>query len=82
MLVGRSRRSMTVAGWSVAILMVTHEIQVKGALGVVLLRSGGNDFLTYEGFARTILDTWSFQGGEDVFYYQPAFRYLRFGVID
>ena len=49
------------------------------SLRVVGYRSRGDDWLTYESFARTILETWSLQGGEPVFYMQPFFRYFRFG---
>jgi len=48
------------------------------SLQSVLLRGGGTDALTYESFAREILDTWSLRGGEDLFYSQPFFRYVRF----
>lgn len=44
----------------------------------VLVRDAGHDWLTYESYARTILDTWSLQGGEDVFYALPLYRYVRF----
>ena len=44
----------------------------------MLLRDGGNDFLTYESFARSILESWSLRAGEDVFYYQPLSRYVTF----
>ena len=47
-------------------------------VGAVVYRSRGDDWLSYESFARTILETWSPQGGEPVFYMQPFFRYLRF----
>jgi hypothetical protein len=50
----------------------------RGNVDGVWLRSIGNDPLTYESFARDILSGWSVQGGEDVFYYQPLFRYWRF----
>jgi hypothetical protein len=44
----------------------------------VWLRSLGNDPLTYESFARSMLSSGSLEGGEPVFYYQPFFRYVRF----
>jgi hypothetical protein len=47
-------------------------------LAVVTYRAAGNDWLTYESFARSILETWSLSGAENVFYYQPLFRYVRF----
>lgn len=40
----------------------------------------GDDWLTYEHFAREILITHSLRGGEDVFYYQPGFRYVLFAI--
>jgi hypothetical protein len=46
------------------------------SLHAVLYRGGGSDWLTYESFARDIFTTHSLQGGEDVFYYQPGYRYL------
>jgi hypothetical protein len=47
-------------------------------LDVVVNRPGGQDWLTYEGQARTILETGSLEGGEAIFYYQPFFRYIKF----
>jgi hypothetical protein len=49
-----------------------------GRLNIVEYRLAGDDWLTYESFARSILERWSLQGGENVFYYQPLFRYVRF----
>jgi hypothetical protein len=37
-----------------------------------------SDALIYESQARTILETWSLEGGEPAFRYQPGFRYWRF----
>ena len=45
---------------------------------MVTYRSAGDDWLTYESFARSILETWSLEGGEPLFFYQPLFRYIRF----
>jgi hypothetical protein len=50
----------------------------RGELGRVLVRAGGSDWLTYESYARSILESWSLRAGEDVFYFQPLFRYVRF----
>ena len=44
----------------------------------VLYRNGGDDWLTYQSYARSILETGSLEAGEAVFYYQPLFRYLVF----
>lgn len=49
-----------------------------GHLDVVVTRPAGQDWLTYEGQARTILETGSLEGGEAIFYYQPFFRYIKF----
>jgi hypothetical protein len=45
----------------------------------VTYRSAGDDFLTYESLARSMLETRTLQGGESVFVYSPAFRYTLFG---
>ncbi len=47
-------------------------------LGQVLLRSAGNDPLSYESQAYSILATFSLRGGESVFAYIPAYRYIKF----
>lgn len=44
----------------------------------VLLRSAGNDALQYESQAYSILATGSLRGGESVFAYIPAYRYIKF----
>ena len=46
--------------------------------GQVLLRSAGNDPLSYESQAYSILATGSLRGGESVFEYIPAYRYIKF----
>ena len=77
-LAGLSRRTAQPAFCAVALLMLAQETTLAGSVESVFLRIGGTDALTYESFAHEILDTWSLQGGEDVFYYQPLFRYIRF----
>jgi hypothetical protein len=47
-------------------------------VGQVLLRSAGNDPLSYESQAYSILATGSLRGGESVFGYIPAYRYIKF----
>ena len=47
-------------------------------LDALTYRTRGEDWLTYESHARTMLETWSFEGAEPVFYMQPLFRYVRF----
>ncbi len=44
----------------------------------VLMRSAGNDALSYESQAYSILATGSLRGGESVFNYIPAYRYIKF----
>jgi hypothetical protein len=44
----------------------------------VSYRSAGDDWLTYEAFARSILESRSLQAGEPVFFYQPLSRYETF----
>lgn len=41
---------------------------------------GGDDFLSYESFAREILITGSLRAGEDVFYFAPGIRYSLFAL--
>ncbi|MDA3012842.1 MAG: hypothetical protein O2801_09920 [Actinomycetota bacterium] len=43
-------------------------------------KTRGDDWLTYEHFARQILINRSLEGGEEVFYYQPGFRYILFAI--
>lgn len=47
-----------------------------GNISKVIYRERGSDFLTYFSFAREILNTGSLQGGENIFVYSPAIRYL------
>jgi hypothetical protein len=47
-------------------------------VSTVVYRSAGDDWYTYESLAHTILETWSLEAGERVFYIQPLFRYVRF----
>jgi len=47
-------------------------------LNFILFRVRGNDWLVYQGLARSMLGNFSFRGGEDVFYWQVGFRYVVF----
>lgn len=49
-------------------------------LNYVFYRSAGQDMLTYESFARNILETHSLQGGEPIFFYQPFYRYVLYAA--
>jgi hypothetical protein len=57
----------------IAVVQSAHSFP---SLDAVLYRGGGSDWLTYESFARDIFTTQSLRGGEDVFYYQPGYRYV------
>jgi hypothetical protein len=76
---GRGRRRALLLAWLVcAALCATASVWTYGRLGRVAIRGAGQDWLTYESLARSILETWSLEGGEPVFAYQPLFRYFRF----
>jgi hypothetical protein len=53
-------------------------VWASAGFGMVLLRSAGNDALSYEAQAYTILVSGSLQGGEPVFVYIPGYRYVKF----
>ena len=74
---GRLRRLVGAYLFLAASMTLATVVQL-GPPGHVRLRTGGSDWLTSEGQAQSILETWSLRGGEDVFYSQPAFRYIRF----
>jgi hypothetical protein len=80
LLMGRRQhhRRLLIAYCGAALLVASDTFRVYRDLSAVVLRPGGSDWLTYESYARTMLETWSLQGGRDVFYYQPLFRYIRF----
>lgn len=59
-------------------LETARALTTYGTLTMVQYRASGEDFLTYESLARSILQTHSLRGGESVFVYSPAFRYLLF----
>ena len=75
----RQRKAAFLAAYAgIAVLVLTHELAAADSLRSVAVRGGGTDALTYESLAREVLDTGSLRGGEDVFYYQPLYRYIRF----
>ena len=63
---------------ALAYLAVLRVSLFEPDLAMVQIRGGGSDFLTYESFARSILETGSLRAGEGIFYYQPLFRYTTF----
>lgn len=72
------RRLLLTSYFGVLLLMASDTWREWPDLATVYLRGGGEDWLMYQSQARFILDTWSLQGGSDVFYFQPMFRYLVF----
>ena len=74
----RWRRRLVTAYASLLYVTLFVTLRTFRRLDVVTLRDVASDPLFYESQARTILDTWSLQGGEPVFIYQPLFRYIRF----
>ena len=77
----RPRRSRLLGAYfTVFLIVVLRSMLYQQDLSFVSVRPGGSDPLTYESQARTILDTFSLQGGEDIFYGQVFFRYFLFGL--
>ncbi|MGV3517090.1 hypothetical protein [Luteitalea sp.] len=67
--------------WIFGAVVIANVIRISPLLPShrwVNYRSAGDDWLTYESFTRTILETWSLEGAEPVFYLQPFYRYIRF----
>jgi len=78
MLFRRHRRDVAGAFFALVALGFAALSPAYASLRAVTLRAAGDDWLTYESFARSILEQRSLEGGEPVFYYQPFFRYVRF----
>jgi hypothetical protein len=77
-LLGRPwRRRLVIAFFATAYLNLGLVLSSVSRLDMVVHRPLG-DPLAYESQARAILETWSLEGGEPVFRYQPGFRYVRF----
>jgi hypothetical protein len=76
-LIGRPFRGISQYFIAVAAGFAILYVWASGA-GSVLLRSAGNDPLTYESQAYSILATGSLRGGESVFWAIPAYRYIKF----
>ena len=70
-------RPATIYAAVLAAAFATLHIWSSGA-GQVLLRSAGNDPLSYQSQAYSILYTGSLRGGESVFDYIPMYRYIKF----
>lgn len=78
LLVSNRPRTRLAVFFAVVPLSVIMASGVAPGPGTVVYRSAGGDWLTYESHARTILESGSLRAGEDVFYSQPLFRYVRF----
>jgi hypothetical protein len=61
-------------GWASAF---RQDFLIRG-YHTVLSRDAGGDWMTYESFARAILETGSLEAGESAFFYQAFFRYILF----
>lgn len=64
--------TMFVAVVAIELTRAHHDF---GSFDQVVLRPGGDDYLTYESQAHAVLGG-SLRGEEDVFVYSPAFRYV------
>ncbi len=53
-------------------------LESAGWWGFQIFRGRDSDWLAYQGYAKTIFNTASLQGGEAVFWFQPANRYFIF----
>jgi hypothetical protein len=69
--------SVTLAIERVHNFVITRDGYFPG-LDFSIFRVRGDDWLVYQGLARSILTEWSLRGGEDVYWGQPGFRYLVF----
>jgi hypothetical protein len=76
-LLARPKHPLLVAWYAVIFVCSLHPLLTAASLNVVSYRTTGNDWLTYESLARSMLYG-SLQGGEAVFYYQPGWRYILF----
>ncbi len=63
---------------AVAAALAILRVWAASGFSLVLLRSAGNDALSYESQAFSILAAASLRGGESVFFYIPGYRYIKF----
>lgn len=68
--------ALLLAFLAIPALVAARSLAQAPALDGVLYRSAGTNWLTDESYARSILESGSLQGGEDVFHHQPGFRYV------
>jgi hypothetical protein len=72
------RHLMLTAFLALLALVPTTALLADSETSAVIYRPYGEDWLAYQGHAHEILRTGSLEGGESVFYYQPAMRYVLF----
>jgi hypothetical protein len=77
-LAGRPFRPVSIYAAVLVAAFFILRVWSTGGAGQVLLRSAGNDPLSYESQAYSIFVTGSLQAGESVFQSIPAYRYLKF----
>lgn len=74
----RHARGIRVAAGVTMVAAMLRASLLFPSLDSVLLRSWGNDWFTYEAFARSMLETGSLEGGEPIYYFSTLSRYARF----
>jgi len=80
-LLRRSREALRLSLPLMATVMAFNiATRIFPSIHYVDFKGRGDDWMTYEHFARSILIERSLEGAESVFYYQPAFRYMLFGA--
>jgi hypothetical protein len=71
------RSDVGYARWCIALFALTAVFVFHWYdFGAVIIRDAGHDPLTYDTLGRSVLREASLRAGEDVFYYQPGFRYF------
>jgi hypothetical protein len=72
----RRRGLIILAVTTTLVAVSTRVVAISGGWGESILRLEGDDWTTYQVFAREMLRDRSLRAGEDVFYYQPGYRYF------
>jgi hypothetical protein len=72
------RLALWVGGAALFTTVVVEVLSRVQNFETVLFRSRGDDWMTYQAFAREMLAGNPLRGAEDVFYYQPGYRYVLF----
>ncbi len=73
------RRHLVLTAFLALVALVpTTALLAESEASAVIYHPFGEDWLAYQGHAHEILRDGSLEGGEPVFYYQPAMRYVLF----